>query len=108
MSDQVSTESIRVSHEVAEGSSCIGSSFLFLVSEKFNQKRDTRLQMLIENVVVEPSITNSEAGELSGVSIRVLTALDGSSDQPKLEQLLVEESSMSAQVSDQIAYLSSD
>lgn len=59
--------------------------------------------MLVENIVVESCIANSEARELSGVSIWVLATVNGCLDQPILQQFLVEETSVSAQISNEIA-----
>ena len=108
MLDQVSAEGIGVSHKITKGSGCVGSGLLFLVSQKLYKERHTRLQVLIQDVVMEASVSYGEASKLPRVSIRVLAALNGRRDQPKLEQLLVEEPSMSAQVSDQVAYLCSN
>ena len=57
---------------------------------------------------MEASVSHSEASKLPRVSIRVLAALNGRRDQPKLEQLLVEEPSVSTQVSDKITDLGSN
>ena len=57
---------------------------------------------------METSIADCEAGKLSSVSIRVLTAGDRSLDQPVLEKLFVEVASVTAQVSNQVADLRTD
>lgn len=108
MSDQVSAESIGVPDEVSKSTCCIGSGFFFLVSKKFDQEWNTWLQVLVKNIVVESSITNSEASELPGVSVWVLAAFNSSRNETKLEQLLVEEASVTTEVSNQVADLGSD
>ena len=108
MLDQITAESVGVPNEVAKGSRGVGSSLFFLVSKKLNKERNTRLQMFIEHIVVEASISNSKASKLPGVSIRVSAALNGGRDKPKLEQFLVKEASMSAQISNEVADLRSD
>lgn len=52
--------------------------------------------MLIQHIVVEAGITDGKTSEFSSVPVWISTALDGSSDQPKLQQFLIEEASMSA------------
>ena len=108
MLDQVSAERIGVSHEITKGSGCVGSGLLFLVSQKLYKERHTRLQMFIQDVVMEASVAHSEASKLPRVSIRILATLNGRRDQPKFEQLLVEEPSVSTQISDKIADLGSN
>jgi hypothetical protein len=79
-----------------------------LIFQELNKKLDAGSEMLIQDVVVEASIANSEASKLASVPIRVLAASNGSFNQSVLEQLLIEEACMSAQVSDQVANLGSD
>lgn len=64
--------------------------------------------MLIQDVIVEASISDCKASELPSVSVRILAALDGSGDQPELEQLLIEEASVATQVADQVTDLGPD
>lgn len=64
--------------------------------------------MLIEHIVVESSIPNSKASELSGVTIRVSTALDGCLNESMSQKLLIEEPCMTTKVSNQVTDLSSD
>mgnify|MGYP002809575301 CR=1 FL=1 len=64
--------------------------------------------MLIQDIVVEASITDGEAGELAGVAIGVLAAGDSRLDQTVLEKLFVEVASVSAEVSDEVADLGTD
>ena len=59
--------------------------------------------MLVENIVMEASVSNSKARELSCVSVWVLAALDSSRNESELQQLFVEEPSMSTEISDQVA-----
>jgi len=106
--DQILAESIRVSDKVAQSSSCVRSSLLLLIFEQIDEKFDTRAQMLVQDLVMEPGIADCEAGKLPRVPIRVLAARDGSLDQAVLEELLVEISRVSAQVSNQVAYLGPD
>ena len=62
--------------------------------------------MLVENVIVETSIANSKARKLPCVSIRISATLNTSSNQAILKQFLIEEASVSTQVSDQVTDLS--
>ena len=64
--------------------------------------------MFVEDVIMEASITNGKTGELSGVSVWVSAALYRCWDQTKLKKLFVEESSVSAEVTNQVADFSSD
>lgn len=57
---------------------------------------------------MEASIANGEAGELPRVPIWVPAALDGCGDEPKLQEFLIKESSMAAEVSNQIANFGPD
>jgi hypothetical protein len=57
---------------------------------------------------MKPSITYSETCELSGVPIRISAALNSSSNESVLEQFFIKESCMSAQVTNEVAYFSSD
>jgi len=96
MLDEVFAESIGVSNKVSKGSRSVGTSLFFSVSEEFHKQGYTWLEVLVKNIVVEASVSNSEACKLPCVSIRVLTALDRGCDETELEKLLVEESCMSA------------
>ena len=60
--------------------------------------------MLIQDLVVEAGVSNGETSKLPSVAIWVLAARDCSFDQAMLQELLVEVASMSAQVTDQVAY----
>ena len=64
--------------------------------------------MLIEDFIVETSVSYSEAGELSRVAVWISATLNSCRNQAVLEQLLVEEASVAAKISNQIAYLCSD
>ena len=64
--------------------------------------------MLVEDIVVESGISNCEACELSGVPVWVSAALNGSGDQSKVEEFLVEVTSVSAKITNQVANLGSD
>ncbi len=64
--------------------------------------------MLIEDLVMEASVSYGEASELSGVPVRVLAARDCSLDQTMLQELLIEVASVSAEVTDQVANLRTD
>ena len=57
---------------------------------------------------MESSISDSKAGELSCISISVSATLDCCGNQTKLKKFLIEEASMSAQVSYQVANLGSN
>ena len=59
--------------------------------------------MLIQDLIVEASVAHSEASKLSSVSVRILTARNGSLNKSMLEQLLIEVASMSAQITNQVA-----
>jgi len=64
--------------------------------------------MLIKDIIVETSITDCKTGKLPRVPVRIPTALDGSSNKAILKELLIEETSVSAQVADQVAYFSTN
>ena len=83
--DQVFAQSIGVSHEVTESTRGVCSSLLLLVSQQLNQQYNAWTQMLIENVVVETGVTNSEAGKLPCVSVWIAATLDSCSNQAKLK-----------------------
>jgi len=57
---------------------------------------------------VEPSITNSKTRKLPSISVWVSTALDGGGNQAVFEQLFIKETSMSAQIANQVANFGSD
>lgn len=57
---------------------------------------------------MEASVTDSEAGELSGVSILIAAALNRCGNNSVSQELLVEESGVATQISNQVANLSSD
>ena len=61
--------------------------------------------MLVEHLVVEASISHSEAGKLAGVAVGVLTASDGGLNQSVLQKLLVEVTCVPAEIANQVAYL---
>jgi len=106
--DEISAQCIGISDEIAESTCSIGSCLLFLISEELNKERHAWFQVLVEDIIVEASISNGEAGELPGVPIWVPAALDGRRDEPELQELLIEESSMAAEVSNQIANFGPD
>lgn len=62
--------------------------------------------MLIQDFVVEASVTNCKAGELPGVPIRVLAACNCSLNQAVLQELFIEVAGVSAEVTNQVAHLS--
>lgn len=64
--------------------------------------------MLIQHIIVEPSISNCETSKLPCISIWILAALNGSGDQSKLKQFLIKEPSMPTQITNKIAHLGSD
>lgn len=64
--------------------------------------------MLIQHIVVEARVSNRKACKLARIPVAVLATLDRSSDQAKLEEFLIEEPSVSAQVSNQVADLCPD
>jgi hypothetical protein len=47
--------------------------------------------MVIQDIVVEPCVADSETGKLPGVTVRISTALDRCRDKSMLEEFLVEE-----------------
>jgi len=106
--DEISAQCIGISDEVAESTCSIGSCLLLLISEELNKERHAWFQVLVEDVIVEASISNGEAGELPRVPIWVPAALDGRGDEPELQEFLIEESSMAAEVSNQIANFGPD
>ena len=77
---QVSAEGVRVPHEVSKGSGSVGSGLLLLVSEEVHEKRHAGLEVLVEHIIVESSVSDCEASELSGVPVGVSAAVDGSAD----------------------------
>lgn len=58
--------------------------------------------MVVQHVVVESCVAYSEASEFSGIPVLVLAAVYSSSNDSVSQEFLVEESSMSAEVSNQI------
>ncbi len=61
--------------------------------------------MLIENVVVEASVADSETRELTGVSVRVPTALYGCRDETVFQQFLVEEARVATEITYEVTNL---
>lgn len=108
MSDQVLAQSVRIANEVAQGSRCVCSSLLLGVLQQLNKKHYAWSQVLIENIVVEPSIADCKAGKLSSIPIAILATIYRSLDEPMLQKLLIEELSVAAEVSDKVANFSSD
>jgi len=108
MVDQVLAQAIGVTDKVSESSSSIGSCFLFLILEEIYQQGHARSKVLIEDIIVEASVSHCEASKLPSVLIRVSAALNGSLNQSKLQQLFIEEPCMSAKVTYQVAHLCSD
>ena len=108
MLDEVSAQSVGISHEVAQSSSSVSTSFFFSIFEQFNKQGHTWLEMLVEDVIMEASISDCKASKLSCVPVWVLATLNRSGDQTKLEQLFVEEARVPAEVSNQIADLCAD
>lgn len=105
MLDQVLAQSVGVADEIAERTSCIGSSLLLLVPEQVDQEHHARPQVLVKHIIVEASITNGKAGELTRVPVGIPAALNRRRNQPKLKQFFIEEASMAAKVSNQVANL---
>merc|ERR1712187_23538 len=103
MLDKVLAQGVRIAYKVSKSTSCIGSCLLFLVLEKLNEELYAWSQVLVEDFVVEACVTDGEAGELSRVAVRVPATFNSCSNQTMLEKLLIEEASMTAQISDQIA-----
>lgn len=64
--------------------------------------------MFIEYIIVEPCISYSKAGKLPSISVLISATLDSSCDKSILKQLLIEESSVSTKITDQVAYFSSN
>lgn len=64
--------------------------------------------MFIQNLIVETSITHGEAGKLAGVPVRILTARNCSFDKSMLEQFFIKVPCVTAQISNQVADLSSN
>ena len=62
--------------------------------------------MLIENLIVEASVANGEAGEFTGVAVWILAASYGSFDQSMFEKLLVEVPCVPAEIANKVANLS--
>lgn len=108
MPNQVPTESIRVAHKVPKSTRRVGPGFLLLITQQFDQQYDAWLEVFVKHVVVEAGVADGETGELPRVAVRVPATLDGRRYKPKLEQFFVEEPSVSAQVSDEIADLGPD
>lgn len=96
MTDQILAEGIRVSDKVAQSSGCIGSSLFLLVFKKINKKLDTGTQMLVQDLVMESSISNCKTSKLPGVTVGILTAGYGSLNQSVLQELFVEVTCVSA------------
>ena len=69
MLNQVFAEGIRVSDEVAKCSSCIGSRFFFRVLQQLNEQLNAWTQVLVQDIVVETCIADSETSELPRIAI---------------------------------------
>ena len=108
MLDQVTAESVGIPHKVTQSTCGISSGLLLLVSQELHQEGHTRLEVLVQHVIVEASVTNREAGKLPGVTVWVSATLDGCCNQSKVEQLLVKVAGVTAKVTDQVANLRSD
>lgn len=64
--------------------------------------------MLVKHLVVEASVSNGEASELSGVSVWILATGYGSFNKSVLEKFFVEVACMAAKIADQIANFGPD
>lgn len=100
---QVFAKGVRIANKIAESTCRIRPGLFFLISKKLHQENHTRSQMLIKHIVVETSITNREAGKLTGVSVRISTTLNSCSNQAEFKQFLIEKSSVSTQIADEVA-----
>lgn len=64
--------------------------------------------MLVQDVIVETRITDSETCKLPCVAIRISTAFNCSLNQTILEKFLIEKLSMPTKISNQVAYFCSN
>lgn len=108
MPNKVFTKRIRISNKVSESTSSVCTSFLLSITQKIDEKRYTRTQMFVEYVVVEASISDGETGKLAGVSIRITAALNGSSNESMLKQLLVKKPCMATKISNEVTNFGTD
>lgn len=103
MLDQILAQGVAVTHEVTESAGCVGPSLFLLITKQLDKQDHAGTQVLVENVIVETSVTDREAGEFPRVPVGVSATLDSGGNQSKFEKLLIEEARMSAQVTDQVA-----
>ena len=104
VTNKILAESVRVTNEVTQSASGVGPSLFFLVLEKIDEKFDARAQVLVQDFVVEASVSNCKAGKLPCVPVRVLTACNRSLDQAVLQELFIEVASVPAEVTNQVAH----
>lgn len=85
VADKILAESIRVANKVAKSTSCVSPSLFFLVLEQVYEKFDTGAQVLIQDFIVEASVSNRKAGEFPCVPVWVLAASNCSLYQAMLQ-----------------------
>ena len=108
VSDQILAEGIRVSDKVTQSSSCIGSSLFLLVFQEVNEKFDARAKMLVQDLVMESSVSDCKASKFPGVTVGILAASYGSLNQSVLQEFFVEVARVSAKIANQVANFSPD
>ena len=106
--DQIFAQRVRVADEVSQSTSSVGSSFLLLILQEFDEELDTRPEMLVEHFVVETSVSDCKACKFPRITIWISATFNGSRNQAVLKQFLVEEAGVAAEVSNQVAYLGPD
>jgi hypothetical protein len=80
MFNKFRAQQIRVPDEVPKSSSSIGSRFLLRIIQQVHKQLDTGPQVFIKFRIMKSCVADSEACELSSISIRVLAAIDSSRD----------------------------
>ena len=108
MPDQVLAESVAIAHEVTKRTGRICSRLLLRVLQQLDQQHNARTQVLVQDVVVETCVADSEARKLARISILVTAALNSGLNKPVFEQFLVEELRVPAEVADEVAYFGAD
>ena len=106
--DQIFAECVRVANEVSKSTGSVGPRLLLLILEELDKQCHAWPQMLVQHFIVEASIADCEACKLPRVTIWVSATLDSRGDQAVLEELLVEEAGVTAEVPNQVANLRPD
>ena len=103
VADQILAEGVRIANKVTQGSGGVCSRLLLLVFEEVDEEFDTWTEMLVQDLVMETSVTHSETSKLSSVAVWILAAGNRCLDQSMLQELLIEIARVTTQITDQVA-----